>query len=88
MKEPVVEFSADEAEYVGDDLDGVYVQAAEGDNGWVVTCVVDCDSAGFVENLVTDMGPYDLEEDAMRAGRDVAMDWCISNGVGCEGAIC
>ena len=78
---PIVTFNVDEARYVGDDEDGCYYQAAEGEDGWYVTIVVDCDSAGFVSDHTTDDGPYPSEDDAWEAGRSGSMDWCLEMGV-------
>jgi hypothetical protein len=73
--------SFDDAEYIGDENDGVYVQAAEGPDGWYVSTVVDCNSASFTEPLVTDDGPYSSEADALAAGRNGAKDWCLDNQI-------
>lgn len=77
----VVAFDADVAEYIGNEEDGVYVQAGQDHRGFYVTCVVDCDSASFVDNLGPEMGPYIDENKALCAGRIVAIDWCLTNGV-------
>jgi hypothetical protein len=71
----------DYAEYIGSGEDGVYVAAAKGPKGWYTSSVVDCNSASFCDSLITDDGPYPSEEEALKAGRFGAMDWCIENDV-------
>ncbi len=80
----IVQFDADRAEYVGDEEDGVYYLVSEGADGWYMTAVVDCDSAGFVADLYTDEGPYETEDAALAAGKGAAIDWCINNQVNWE----
>lgn len=78
----IAEVDFDEAEYVGDEEDGVYVQAAQGpDGGWYVSGVVDSNTGSFVDSLFTDDGPYDSYDEAMDAGKGGAADWCINNNV-------
>lgn len=77
----IVKFSADLADYEGDDYDGCYYQTGSDGHWWYVTVVVDCDSGGFVEDLVTDHGPFLTQEEAELAGRDVAVGWCLDNHV-------
>jgi hypothetical protein len=79
--DPIVQFDVDEATYIGDEEDGVYYQVGSGEGGWYMTAVVDCDSAGFVDNLVVDDGPYISETEALRAGKSCAIDWCLSNDI-------
>lgn len=71
----------DSASYVGDEQDGCYYSAGHGPNGWYYTVVVDCDSAGFVDTIVSDDGPYNTEDDAKQAGKNQAIDWCLTNHV-------
>jgi hypothetical protein len=82
----IAEVSVDEAEYVGDSHDGVYVQAAEytGDereHGWYVSGLVDSDTGSFVDVLFADDGPYPDQASAMEAGRSAAIEWCYANDV-------
>lgn len=82
----IAEVDFDEAEYIGDGSDGVYVQAAEyrgkkHAKGWYVSGVVDSDTGSFVSALFTDDGPYGTYEKAMEAGRFSAQNWCLDNGV-------
>ena len=77
----IVNFNVDDARYVGDEEDGCYYQVAEGPDGWYLTVVVDCDSAGFVADYTTDDGPYDSEDEAWTAGHDAGMEWCYTNEV-------
>lgn len=77
----IVAFSADEAEYIGDERDGIYYQTAEGPGGWYLTIVVDSDTGGFVDTITKDDGPHSSEAEALQAGKDVAIGWCIDNGV-------
>jgi hypothetical protein len=47
---------------------------------------VDCNATYFTENhftdnLVTDSGPYETEEEALEAGLNAAGDWCVDNNV-------
>ena len=76
----IAEVDFDEAEYRGDGEGGVYYQAEEeGYNRWFVSGVVD--SGEFVEDLFTDDGPYWTEEEALEAGENAALEWCIENSV-------
>lgn len=77
----IVDFDPDHAVYIGDGEDGVYVQTAEGEGGWYVTTVVDCNTGSFCENGLTDDGPYPTEDEAAGAGVEYAQDWCWSNDV-------
>lgn len=82
----IAEVSVDEAEYVGDSHDGVYVQAAEytGDeheHGWYVSGLIDSDTGHFVDVLFADDGPYPDQASAMEAGRSAAIEWCYANDV-------
>jgi hypothetical protein len=72
------------ARYLGSDVDGGYYQVGEGPDGWYVSNLIDSDTGGFVDSLVTDDGPYETEEKAWQAGRDGIADWCIENGVNYE----
>jgi hypothetical protein len=75
----------DEATYYGDEDDGVYVNVGQGPDGkWYMTATVDCNTASFVDDLVTDDGPYDTEEEAKVAGKDAAIEWCHDNDVDYE----
>lgn len=78
---PIVDFDVDEATYVGDEEDGVYYQVAKGRKGWYMTAVVDCNTAAFVDTLVSDDGPYDSEAHAITAGQNCAIEWCMDNDV-------
>ena len=94
----VVCFDPDEADgYAGNAEDGVYWQvdhlsqkeldgADESDwqPGWYMTAVVDCDSAGFVDTLAQDAGPFDTEDQAKDAGKAAALEWCAANQVNHE----
>lgn len=85
--ETIAEVDLDEAEYVGDEQDGVYVQAAQGPDGmWYVSTVVDSNTGNFVDSLETDDGPYGSYSEAMEAGKGTAAEWCIDNGVDFEEA--
>ena len=74
----------DYASYIGDEQDGVYYSWGEGPKGWYVTTVVDCDSAGFVETMTEDDGPYESAEAAELAGKDAGMEWCFDNQIDFE----
>lgn len=80
----IVDFKADDAEYIGDERDGVYYQVAEGPGGWYLTVVVDSDTGSFVDTITKDDGPYSSEGEALEAGRGAAMDWCADNDVEME----
>ena len=80
----IVDYSADEADYIGDGEDGCYYQVAESYTGWFVTVVVDCGTSSFVEDLTTDDGPYMTKKEAEDAGRGAALDWCVTMGVDIE----
>lgn len=87
----IVQFDPDTADgYIGDEADGCYykVQWSDGEpgggghaKGYYCTIVVDCDTAGFVEDLENDAGPFDTKEQALNYGRNSAIDWCINNRV-------
>lgn len=81
-RKPIVDWDIDEAHYLGDGADGCYWLTAEGPDGkWYVTVVVDSDTGHFVDNMCTDMGPFDVEADADAFGRNAAADWCMTNEV-------
>lgn len=89
----IVQFNADDAEWIGDENDGCYVQIAEQTSeeyqsgtglpkpGWYCTVVLDCETGSFVEDLHTDAGPFETADEALEFGHAVATDWCITNGV-------
>lgn len=79
---PIVNDDWDGATYYGDEDDGVYVSVGRGPDGkWYFTASVDCNSAHFTDTLVGDNGPYETEEEAKEAGKNVALTWCWDNGV-------
>lgn len=88
---PIVDFNPDEAEWIGDERDGCYVQTqhvdgsseASGDidEGWYVTVVVDSETGSFVEDLHTDAGPFKTKDEAEEYGVSMATDWCLTNNV-------
>lgn len=86
---PIVSVDLDTAGYYGSDEDGVYVCVAYHPGsrrrgtrrGWYVTTVVDCNSAHFIQDLITDDGPYPARHVAYAAGKGVAIDWCWTNNV-------
>ena len=86
---PIIDFNPDEAEWVGDEQDGCYVQTQyvdgmdEGDcdEGWYVTVVVDSETGSFVEDLHTDAGPFATKDEAEECGVSWATDWCLTNSV-------
>jgi hypothetical protein len=69
------------ASYIGDDRDGGYYQSAEGPDGWYVSNIIDSDTGGFVDNYITDDGPYPTETEANEAGANGLRDWCLENDV-------
>ena len=78
----IVESDWDDATYIGDEDDGVYINVGQGPDGkWYMTAVVDCNTASFVEDLTIDDGPFDTEEEAQEAGLNAAGDWCSDNDV-------
>jgi hypothetical protein len=79
---PLVEVDFDEATYIGNEEDGVYFAVGEvKGKGWFLSAVVDCNSAGFTETLVTDDGPYPTREEAEMGGRNAAYEWCSTNEI-------
>jgi hypothetical protein len=70
--------------YLGNANDGAWFAVAPGPDGlWYMSAIVDCDTAGFVDNLVIDE-PHDTLADAMAAGHARAVEWCVLNGVALE----
>jgi hypothetical protein len=81
-KKPICVVDVDEATYLGDGDDGCYYDAAQGPDGkWYASVLVDCETAGFVDTIVSDDGPHDTYEAAMAAGGVWASDWCTDNRV-------
>lgn len=80
----IVQFDVDEATYVGSGEDGVYYQVGEHEGKWYVTAVVDSETGAFTEDIMTDDGPYDTENDATTQGKNIAYDWCFYNNVSLE----
>jgi hypothetical protein len=77
----IAEVDFDEATYVGDEEDGVYIGVGEGSDGWYVSTVVDSDTGSFVDALMMDDGPYPTEAQALEAGKGQAIEWCADNAV-------
>lgn len=77
----ICEVDFDSAVYIGGDDDGCYVAIAEGGDGWYTSVVVDSDTGGFVEPMITDDGPFPTDGDAMQRGIDLALEWCFDNAV-------
>ena len=77
----IVKFNADQAEWIGDHQDGCYVQAEMWRGKWYCTIVVDSETGSFVDDLHTDAGPFDSEEEAMDYGVGLAIMWCADNRV-------
>lgn len=72
---------ADNASYVGDEFDGAYYSVGRGPRGWYLTVLVDCDTAGFMDVIVNDQGPYGTEDVALEEGKNAATEWCWDNNV-------
>jgi hypothetical protein len=81
VKPRIVIVDFDDATYVGDGNDGVYVAVGKTRKGWYVSSVVDSDTGGFVQDYISDDGPYPTEAAALQAGVYGAQDWCIDNDV-------
>ena len=64
----------DNAWYVGDEEDGCYINVGIGPGGWYITVVIDSNRRGFTDNLLSDDGPYESEEDALKAAVDASAD--------------
>ena len=73
------------ARYVGDGHDGGYCQAARGPDGWYVSTIIDSDTGHFVDDSITDEGPFPTKADAIAVGRDDLMNWCFENRVDYDG---
>ena len=71
----IVSVNVDEAWYVGDEDDGIYIQAELGPDGWYVSSMVDSNTGGFVDAFSTDDGPYKTEKAALGAAASAAADW-------------
>lgn len=77
----------DHAFYVGTGDDGVYFAAEhctdhpDGKNGWYLTTVIDSNTGGFIQNGVSDDGPYATEADALIAGWGAAAEWLTDNEI-------
>ena len=78
---PDNEFDTDEAEYVGNGRDGVYYQTQEYCGKYFVTAMVDSESGHFTEDILTNDGSYDTEQEANDVGLAAATDWCEENDV-------
>jgi hypothetical protein len=77
-RKPIVQTSAVDAYYVGDDSDGAYYQVAKGRKGWYVTVWVD---GAWTGDIATDKGPWKTEQEALDWGRGEAQEWCLKNGI-------
>lgn len=75
----IVDFNANNAEYVGNKYYGVYYQVAKGLDGWYVTAVVDSDS--FVDTIYRNKGPFKTKGEALIEGILTGMNWCLLNDV-------
>lgn len=67
--------------YVGDEEDGVFLQAIERGGGWFFGTVVDCDTGGWCGGLTECQGPYDTEAAALADAHAEASEWCFVNDV-------
>lgn len=85
--EPICECDFDEAQYLGSGDDGVYFDAKyfKGEHpdpgGWYMTAIVDSNTSNFTTPLASDDGPYPTFVDAMYAGMNAAVEWCITNDI-------
>jgi len=71
-RKPIVQTSALDAYYVGDDSDGAFYQVAKGWKGWYVTVWVE---GAWTGDIATDKGPWKTEWEALDWGsrRSAAM---------------
>jgi len=69
-RKPIVQTSAIDAYYVGDDSDGAYYQVAKGRKGWYATVWVDGAWAG---DLATDKGPWKTGSAGLGSRRGAGM---------------
>src|SRR4029077_4692582 len=82
-RKPIVQTSAIDAYYVGDDSDGAYYQVAKSWKGWYVTVWVE---GAWTGDIATDKGPWKTEWEALDLGRGEAQQWCLKNGISYEKA--
>jgi hypothetical protein len=75
----IVTIDVDNAYSVSTDDDSVYFEVEENSKGWWMSSMIDCDSAGFVDGLITDDGPYATEKEAVQAGYNCALEWMANN---------
>lgn len=77
----VVDFDEAYSVSAGEEVvDSVYFDVAQDAAGaWFMSAALDCDSSHYTDNLVVDDGPYPSEEDALRAGLNVAREWMAAN---------
>jgi hypothetical protein len=71
-------------DWLGDEADGCYVRVYEswGDK-FMSEVIVDSETGSFVDTLGC-TGDFDTEAEARAAGRSMAFDWCVENGVSME----
>lgn len=82
MSEDIVPWDIDEATYIGSEDDGCYYLTGQGPDGkWYVTVCADSETNHSCYNLLTDDGPYESDEAARNAARDVIYEWCCNNNV-------
>ncbi len=79
------QLDVDDAEYVGNETDGVYFKALKQGATWWAVTLVDSDTGHFVDTLFAE-GGYRNEKRARAAAMDAATDWCLTNGVNLDDA--
>ena len=69
MSDFICEVDWDDCENASVSVDGeediIYFDAKEGRDGWYLTTVLDCNTAGFCDTIIQDDGPYDSRDAAL-----------------------
>lgn len=83
MSAVICEVDWDNCESARVSVDGeeniIYFDAKEGGDGWYLTIVLDCNTAGFCDTITQDDGPYNCRDAALVGGLNFVYEWMGNN---------
>jgi hypothetical protein len=83
MSHVICEVNWDDCERASVNVDGeqdiVYFDAKKGDDGWYLTIVLDCNTAGYCDTITQDDGPYGSRDTALLGGLNFVFEWMSDN---------
>ena len=88
MSDVICEVDWDDCEHASVDVDGdedvIYFDGKKGPDGWYLTIVLDCNTAGFCDTIMRDDGPYDSRDAALFGGLNFVFEWMGNNHPGLD----